>query len=206
MGNLDEETITRLVVEIFASAGDFGKGKCGPGEEERKERCPHIRRRRCRRCRGGQGQDVGSEVCILAARAVSACSTTPPLPTAKRRHVVLDGQSLKQGCVLEQGPTQCRCCRHRCCCRRLCSQNRRSPVSQQKQWPRHRWRFVRPTSPPHTTSSDALKIASKTTTPRTRCTPTSSKRHPHFTSLRSISGPLIHRFTVAHTHTREQPH
>ena len=39
---LDEETITRLVVEIFSSAGDFGKGECGPGEEERKERCPHI--------------------------------------------------------------------------------------------------------------------------------------------------------------------
>jgi hypothetical protein len=31
--------------------------------------------------------------------------------------------------------------------------------------------------PPHTTPSDALKIASRTTTPRTSCTPTSSKRH-----------------------------
>ena len=39
---LDEETITGLVVEIFSSAGDFGKGESGPSEEERKERCPHI--------------------------------------------------------------------------------------------------------------------------------------------------------------------
>lgn len=42
MAYLDEETITGLVVEIFSSASDFGKGECGPSEEERKERCPHV--------------------------------------------------------------------------------------------------------------------------------------------------------------------
>lgn len=42
MEYLDEETIPGLVVEIFSSAGDFGKGECGPSEEERKERCSHV--------------------------------------------------------------------------------------------------------------------------------------------------------------------
>ena len=55
---LDEETLARVVVEVFTGTGDFGDCECGPGEEKRKERCPHCsgcrcrcrRRRRRRRC------------------------------------------------------------------------------------------------------------------------------------------------------------
>ena len=59
-GYLDEESITRGVVEIFPSPGYFREScKSDPGEEKGKKRSPHVRL--CRRRRRGASSSSNVE-------------------------------------------------------------------------------------------------------------------------------------------------